>query len=132
MGDIHGFFALGRGRPPKVKRKPKDAEHPVLELQEDSKRAEKKNKSRTTYLDYNNPNTKAALDRAVAAKLRADSDGTALYRAVTAKLRADSDETETYLTGGPFIPPSTVRHHTNKENLVTINYKREYSDLFVK
>ena len=76
---------------------------------------EKKKKIRTTYLNYDNPNTKSALDRAV-----------------IAKLRADSDETETYLTGGPFIPPSTVRHHTNKENLVTINYKREYSDLFVK
>ena len=75
----------------------------------------KKKKIRTTYLNYDNPNTKSALDRAV-----------------IAKLRADSDETETDFTGCTFILPATVRRHAIKENLVENNTNCEGNDLFVK
>ena len=65
-------------------------------------------------------------------KLIADADETALDIALTAKLRADADETETYFAGGPFIPPSTIQIHDNKENMVAINFKYKDSDLLVK
>ena len=74
IGNSRGFFALGRDRHTKGKRKSKDAEHPVLDLQQDSKPAVNKKNSRTMYFDYNYPNNKAALGRAVTKKLRADSN----------------------------------------------------------
>ena len=83
--NICGFFSLGRVPSPKVKRKSKDYEQPVLDPQEGSNTAAKKKKIRTTYLDYNYPNTKAALDRAVTAKIRVDASETTLDREVTAK-----------------------------------------------
>ena len=36
IGNICVFFALGRGRPPKVKRKSKYSEKPVLHLKDNS------------------------------------------------------------------------------------------------
>ena len=93
IGNICGFFALGWGRPLKSKRKSKDAEQKVLDLQDYYKPGAKKKKIRTTYLNYINPKTKAELDISVTEKLSADADVTALDRAVTTKLRADANET---------------------------------------
>ena len=84
---IYGFFPLGRGRTPKAKRNAKYDEKTVLDLIYYSNTAAKNKKSRTTYLNYNYPKTKAALDKSV-----------------TAKLIAYTDEIETGFTGGPFIP----------------------------
>ena len=61
------------------------------------------------YIDYNYPNTKAVIDISVTEKLREYADETALDRVLTTKISADANETETYLTGGPFISPSTVQ-----------------------
>ena len=86
IGAICGFFALKWGQPPKAKRKSKGSDQPVLDLQKYPRPAAKNKKIRTTYIDYNDPKTKAALDRAVTAKIRADADETALYREVIEKL----------------------------------------------
>ena len=51
---------------------------------------------------------------------------------MTEKIISDADETETDLTGGPFIPPSTVWRQNNKEKLMVTNSKCEDVDLFIK
>ena len=50
IGNICGFFALGRGQPTKAKRRSKDADQPVLYLKDHLNAVAKKNKSCTTSL----------------------------------------------------------------------------------
>jgi hypothetical protein len=109
-GDIRGFFSLPRGRPPKqtkeqaAKKKEEKEVQPAVDLTEDWKPAAKK-KIRSSYLNYANPRTKAALANAVDAKIRG----------------VDADETELLdLTKRVIvIPPSTVRRHAKRKAVMS-------------